>query len=133
MSDRDRTAGTAKPVFVDNRDGNTLAWAITTHLAALRREGQSPAELCVASCYFNRGWQRRARTNGSNGSATPEATPEVRCKPGSSRHKYRLTAKGDRTSMNGIRGFPWRQGSRCRRRRAAVSLPLSLNASPPSM
>ena len=42
-----------KAVFVDNRDGNTLARAITTHLAALRSEGQSPAELCVATCYFN--------------------------------------------------------------------------------
>lgn len=42
-----------KPVFVDNRDGNTLARAITTHLEALRRAGRTPAELCVASCYFN--------------------------------------------------------------------------------
>jgi hypothetical protein len=44
---------TARPVFVDNRDGNTLARAITAHLAALRQEGRTPAELCVASCYFN--------------------------------------------------------------------------------
>jgi len=44
---------TARPLFVDNRDGNTLARAITTHLAALRREDRIPAELCVASCYFN--------------------------------------------------------------------------------
>jgi hypothetical protein len=43
----------SRPVFVDNRDGNTLARAITSHLAALRCEGQTPAELCVASCYFN--------------------------------------------------------------------------------
>jgi hypothetical protein len=42
-----------RPVFVDNRDGNTLARAITGHLKALRRNGQIPAELCVASCYFN--------------------------------------------------------------------------------
>ncbi len=53
MSDRERSTETVKPVFVDNRDGNTLARAITTHLAALRQEGRSPAELCVASCYFN--------------------------------------------------------------------------------
>ena len=44
---------TARPLFIDNRDGNTLARAITTHLAALRREDRIPAELCVASCYFN--------------------------------------------------------------------------------
>lgn len=46
-------AGPGKPLFIDNRDGNTLARAITTHLAALRKDGKTPAELCVASCYFN--------------------------------------------------------------------------------
>ncbi|MDI7267000.1 MAG: helicase-related protein [Myxococcota bacterium] len=53
MSDRERSAGSVKPVFVDNRDGNTLARAIATHLAALRSDGRTPSELCVASCYFN--------------------------------------------------------------------------------
>lgn len=53
MSDVERRTGSVKPVFVDNRDGNTLARAITTHLEALRRECRTPAELCVASCYFN--------------------------------------------------------------------------------
>ena len=53
MSGQEHSAETVRPVFVDNRDGNTLARAITTHLGALRREGQIPAELCVASCYFN--------------------------------------------------------------------------------
>ena len=43
----------SRPAFIDNRDGNTLARAITGHLKALRRDGQTPAELCVASCYFN--------------------------------------------------------------------------------
>ena len=43
----------SRPAFVDNREGNTLARAITTHLEALRRTGRTPAELCVASCYFN--------------------------------------------------------------------------------
>lgn len=42
-----------KPVFVDNRDRNTLGQAITTHLGALRGLGRIPDELCVASCYFN--------------------------------------------------------------------------------
>lgn len=53
MSDREHSTETVRPVFVDNRDGNTLARAITTHLAALRHSGRTPAELCVASCYFN--------------------------------------------------------------------------------
>ena len=53
MSDQERSAESSKPLFVDNRDGNTLARAITTHLAALRGVGRLPAELCVASCYFN--------------------------------------------------------------------------------
>lgn len=53
MSDRESSAERLEPVFVHNRDGNTLARAITTHLATLRRDGQTSAELCVASCYFN--------------------------------------------------------------------------------
>ena len=42
-----------KPVFVDNRDGNTLASAIIGHLEGLRSNGTVPTELCAASCYFN--------------------------------------------------------------------------------
>ena len=42
-----------RPLFIDNRGGNTLARAITAHLGALRESGQAPDELCVASCYFN--------------------------------------------------------------------------------
>jgi hypothetical protein len=53
MGDPESSSATARPLFVDNRDGNTLARAITSHLAALRREGKTPAELCIASCYFN--------------------------------------------------------------------------------
>jgi len=34
MSHPERGGDATKPVFVDNRDGNTLARAITTHLAA---------------------------------------------------------------------------------------------------
>jgi len=49
----EKVGSLSRPLFVDNRDGNTLARAITAHLAALRREGRIPAELCVASCYFN--------------------------------------------------------------------------------
>jgi hypothetical protein len=57
MSGVERSAGTPRPLFIDNRDGNTLARAITSHLAVLRREGRMPAEPCVASCYFNpQGW-----------------------------------------------------------------------------
>jgi len=50
---RENAEGIRNPLFIDNRDGNTLARAIEAHLAALRREGRIPAELCVASCYFN--------------------------------------------------------------------------------
>jgi hypothetical protein len=42
-----------RPLFVDNQDGNTLAWAIKVHLRTLREAGKTPAELCVASAYFN--------------------------------------------------------------------------------
>lgn len=38
MNDCDPKAATPRPLFVGNRAGNTLARAITTHLAALRRE-----------------------------------------------------------------------------------------------
>jgi hypothetical protein len=42
-----------QPVFVDNRGGNTLARAITTHLESLRQRSRTVSELCVASGYFN--------------------------------------------------------------------------------
>ena len=46
-----------KPLFIDNRDGNTFARAIRTHLEALRKTGESPDELCIATGYFNAaGW-----------------------------------------------------------------------------
>jgi hypothetical protein len=41
MSDVECRTGSVKPVFVDNRDGNTLARTITTHLEALRRVGRT--------------------------------------------------------------------------------------------
>jgi len=45
------------PVFIDNRDGNTFAKSIREHLRALRKAGQSPDELCIATGYFNAaGW-----------------------------------------------------------------------------
>lgn len=53
MNAPDSVGADPRPVFVDNRDGNTLARAITAHLGELRRRGQPPAELCVATCYFN--------------------------------------------------------------------------------
>src|SRR5262249_1807248 len=54
MSDFERDSPVSgKPLFIDNRDGNTLARAIIAHLAALRKGGNTPVELCVASCYFN--------------------------------------------------------------------------------
>ena len=49
------------PRFVDNRDGNTLQKSITGHLEALRKAGESPEELCIATGYFNAaGWLKVA-------------------------------------------------------------------------
>ena len=51
------TETTGKPLFIDNRDGNTFARAIRAHLEALRKAGESPDELCIATGYFNAaGW-----------------------------------------------------------------------------
>jgi hypothetical protein len=45
------------PRFIDNRDGNTFAKNILAHLKALRAEGKSPDEVCIATGYFNAsGW-----------------------------------------------------------------------------
>ena len=53
MNDSDSKAATTRPLFVDNRDGNTTARAIRAHLGALRSEDRTSAELCIASCSFN--------------------------------------------------------------------------------
>ncbi len=42
-----------KPIFVDNRDGNTLAKAITPHLTTLRKNGTPLEELRIATASFN--------------------------------------------------------------------------------
>jgi len=42
-----------RPVFIDNRDGNTLQKAITAHLHSLRKAGATPEELCISTAYFN--------------------------------------------------------------------------------
>ena len=45
------------PYFIDNREGNTLAKSVRGHLEALRKAGESPEELCIATGYFNAaGW-----------------------------------------------------------------------------
>ena len=45
------------PYFIDNREGNTFATTIRDHLEALRKSGDSPDELCIATGYFNAaGW-----------------------------------------------------------------------------
>ena len=50
------------PRFVDNREGNTFAKSICGHLEALRRAGESPKELCIATGYFNAvGWLKVAK------------------------------------------------------------------------
>ena len=48
--------------FVDNRKGNTLAKSIRDHLQTLRKAGESPEELCIATGYFNaEGWLQVAQ------------------------------------------------------------------------
>ncbi len=42
-----------RPLFVDNRDGNTLDHAICQHLRALRQESALPWEVCIAAAFFN--------------------------------------------------------------------------------
>lgn len=44
--------GRERPLFVDNRNGNTLERAIRGHLAALRESGRLPWELCIATAFF---------------------------------------------------------------------------------
>lgn len=42
-----------RPLFIDNRDGNTLDRAVARHLHALRQEQALPGELCIATAFFN--------------------------------------------------------------------------------
>lgn len=42
-----------RPLFIDNRDGNTLDRAVAKHLQALRQEQALPGELCIATAFFN--------------------------------------------------------------------------------
>jgi hypothetical protein len=42
-----------RPLFIDNRDGNTLDEAIRQHLRALRQEMALPWEVCIATAFFN--------------------------------------------------------------------------------
>ena len=45
------------PYFIDNRNGDTFAKSIRAHLKTLRKAGDSPDELCIATGYFNAaGW-----------------------------------------------------------------------------
>lgn len=49
------------PTFVDNRNGNTMATAINSHLSRLLADDAAPEELCIATGYFNAaGWFRVA-------------------------------------------------------------------------
>ncbi len=42
-----------RPLFIDNRDGNTLDRAIADHLRTLRQEMAVPWEVCIATAFFN--------------------------------------------------------------------------------
>jgi len=75
----------SKPDFIDNRDGNTFAKSIRTHLETLRLAGKSPEELCIATGYFNAaGWLRVAEETQKIGKvrlligAEPQASTEMR-------------------------------------------------------
>ena len=51
----------SRPMFVDNRGGNTLTKAIGEQLASFRQAGESPDEICIATGYFNAaGWMQVA-------------------------------------------------------------------------
>jgi len=42
-----------RPLFIDNREGNTLDRALVQHLQTLRSEMALPWEVCIASAFFN--------------------------------------------------------------------------------
>ena len=44
-----------RPDFIDNQNGNHLFSALNGLLEALRKEGKSPEELCIATAYFSPG------------------------------------------------------------------------------
>lgn len=86
-----------RPSFVDNRNGNSLAQAISEHLKVLRDSGNSPEELCIATGYFNAaGWLKVAEEAGRLGKVrlllgaepTPAAEMQPR-KPGDPREPER--------------------------------------------
>lgn len=53
MDPRHPALSPTRPLFIDNRDGNTLDRALAQHLQALRREMALPWELCIATAFFN--------------------------------------------------------------------------------
>ncbi len=53
MNTQPPTLSDARPIFIDNRDGNTLDRALRLHLRVLREEGALAWELNIASAYFN--------------------------------------------------------------------------------
>lgn len=53
MGSGDGPSSRGRPQFIDNRDGNTLDRALSSHLRALRDESALPWEVCIASAFFN--------------------------------------------------------------------------------
>ncbi len=49
----DPSLSTTRPLFIDNRNGNSLDRAIARHLNALRAEAALPWGLDIASAFFN--------------------------------------------------------------------------------
>ena len=43
----------SRPLFIDNRNGNTLAQALRNHMSTLRGKQASPCGVCIATAFFN--------------------------------------------------------------------------------
>lgn len=110
----DRSPMPEPPVFIDNRDGNTLARALRDHLAALDGAGTPPEEVCIASGYFNpQGFQRIAGALGRiprlrlllGADPTPEPLRPVRAPadPGEPEFTRRMVRQGLEVLERGLR------------------------------
>ena len=105
------TAG--RPHFIDNRDGNTFARSIRVHLENLRKSGESPEELCIATGYFNAaGWLQIAGEVehlgkvrlllGAEPTPSTEMTPR---RPGDPREPERTRKQVQDTLSHQVRGL----------------------------
>ncbi|MBC8367615.1 helicase, partial [bacterium] len=102
-----------RPRFIDNRDGNTFARSIRGHLETLRKSGESPEELCIATGYFNAaGWLQIAEETeclgkvrlllGAEPTPGAEMTPR---RPGDPREPERTRKQVHVTLDNQVKGL----------------------------